>query len=84
MKKKIEWFIFNAFSTSIITGAGFIPWEQGALLYRINILREKLGYKTIDNISLGRELSKLKKTGKVTRLRWFNPSTGNIWIWNDK
>lgn len=82
-RHSIEWFILNAFATSSIGLDQYIPWEQGALLHRINSFREKINYAPLDNNSLGRQLSKLKSQGKVRRLRWFSPSTGNIWIWNN-
>lgn len=82
-KHSTEWFIFNAFVTSKTGQNEFIPWEQGALLYRVNIRRKQMGYVELNNTSLGRQLSKLKSSGKVMRLRWNNPSDGNIWIWNN-
>lgn len=83
MKKiSIEGFIFNVFLTSRLGVAEFIPWEQGALLYKINCKRQQMKYELLDNKRLGKELSRLKSLGKVERLRWFSPSEGNIWIWN--
>lgn len=80
IRLSVEWFIYNAFLTSRLKCGAFIPWEQGALLYKINNKRNALGYPRINNSQLAKVLSKMKSSGKIDRLRWFNPSSGNIWL----
>lgn len=81
-EKSIENFIHTIFLLSIVKSR-FIPWEQEALLLKINLLRRERGLIELDNTTLGRHLSRLKQEGKIARLRWYRPSTGNIWIWCD-
>jgi len=61
---------------------GFAHSPATYVLYHVNIRREQMKYAPLDNKPIGRQLNKLKSQGKVRRLRWFNPSEGNIWIWN--
>jgi len=83
-----EWFISHVFFISKIFHTGeFIPWQQDALCWRINLARKTFGeiegkeFRPWDNLELGRHLSRLKSQGKVERLYWRTPSQGNIWIW---
>lgn len=52
-----------------------IPWEQGALLWRINRYTDD----KITMIQLARALARLKSSHQITRVSWRTPSDGNIW-----